>query len=169
MNYIEVVYAFFATFFFSIIFNLRGQKIFFSSFCGALGWYALLLAQNAKYSMTASFFIAAISITVFSELVAKELETPVTTTLIPGLIPLVPGGGIYYTMYYIVSNEFLAARAKGMETLSITVAISVGIFLVSTFFQIFNKFYKYLAILRKYNVEYLNKSWMNNSNDSKNK
>lgn len=162
MNYIEVVYAFFATFFFSIIFNLRGEKIFLSSLCGALGWYTLIAAQNLKYSKVAAFFFAAIAITIFSELVAKELETPVTTTLIPALIPLVPGGGIYYTMYYMVTNEFLAARAKGMETISITVALSVGIFLVSTFFQIFNKFFKYLAILRKYNVEYLNKSWKKN-------
>lgn len=150
MNYIEIVYAFFATFFFSIIFNLSGKKIILTSLCGALGWLALLLAQNAKYSKTASFFIAAIVITIYSEILAKKFKTPVTTSLIPGLIPLVPGGGIYYTMYYIVSNEFLAARAKGMETLSITVAISVGIFLVSTFFQIFNKFIKYLTVLRKY-------------------
>lgn len=159
MNYIEILYAFFSTFFFSIIFNLRGEKIFFSSVCGALGWFVLLFSQSLHYSMTASFFIAAIAITIYSEIIAKELETPVTTTLIPGLIPLVPGGGIYYTMYYIVTNEFLAARAKGMETLSITVALSVGIFLVSTFFQIFNKFFKYLAIIRKYNIEYLNKTW----------
>lgn len=150
MYYIEIIYAFFATFFFSIIFNLRGKKIIFSSICGALGWFTLLLAQNAKYSKTASFFIAAIAITIYSEILGKKLKTPVTTALIPGLIPLVPGGGIYYTMYYIVSNEFLAARAKGMETLSITVALSVGIFLVSTFFQIFNKFIKYLAVLKKY-------------------
>lgn len=86
------------------------------------------------------------------------METPVTTTLIPALIPLVPGGGIYYTMHYIATNEFLQARATGMQTLSITVALSVGIFLVSTFFQIFNKFFRYLAILRKYNIEHLNKT-----------
>lgn len=163
MNYIEIVYAFFATFFFAIIFSLRGEKLFFSSLCGALGWYALIVTQNLKYSKVASFFIAAITITIVSELVAKKLKTPVTTTLIPALIPLVPGGGIYYTMYYMVTNEFLAARVKGMETISITVALSVGIFLVSTFFQIFNKLFRYLTVLKKYNIEYLNKSLKKNN------
>lgn len=90
MNYIEIVYAFFSYFFFfSIIFNLRGEKLFFSSFCGARMVDYFILTTSSLFK-TCFFFIAAIIITIFSEIVAKELETPVTTTLIPALIPLVP-------------------------------------------------------------------------------
>lgn len=151
MNHLEVIYAFFATLFFSIIFNLKGKNIFYASICGSLGWFTFLFCKQLRYSMTTSFFIAAVIITIYSEIAAKILKTTVTTTLIPALIPLVPGGGIYYTMYYLVTSEFLASRAKGIETLSLTVALSVGIFLVSTFFQIFYKglFYFKKNILKK--------------------
>lgn len=151
MNYLELIYAFFATLFFSIIFNLKGKNIIYASLCGAIGWFTFLLCKEFRYPMTTSFFIAAITITIYSELAAKILKTTVTTTLIPALIPLVPGGGIYYTMYYLVTSEFLASRAKGIETLSLTVALSVGIFLVSTFFQIFYKgIYYFKNFFNKY-------------------
>ena len=43
MNYLEVFTAFFATFFFGIIFSLTGKKLIYSSFAGGLGWYTHLL------------------------------------------------------------------------------------------------------------------------------
>ena len=39
MNYLEVLTAIFATFFFGIIFSLTGKKLIYSSFAGGLGWY----------------------------------------------------------------------------------------------------------------------------------
>nr|MBS9776267.1 threonine/serine exporter family protein [Fusobacterium sp.] len=112
LNYLEVLYSFLATFFFSIIFNLRGKKLFYSSTCGALGWFTYLLASQF-YNKTASYFIAAMIITIYSEIFAKRNRSTVTTTLIPGLIPLVPGSGIYYTMSYFVDRNISKAADMG--------------------------------------------------------
>ena len=139
MNYLEVLTAFFATFFFGVIFNLTGKKLIYSSFAGGLA-----------YSKTASFVISAVVITVFSEIIGRIEKTTVTSTLIPALIPLVPGGGIYYTMSFFVENRFPEAFEKGRETIFLTVALSVGIFLVSTFSQILDRTIKYTKVLKKY-------------------
>ena len=47
-----------------------------------------------------------------------------------GIIPLVPGVGIYYTSYDIFMNHLTEASQKGMETLKIAIAISLGIMCV---------------------------------------
>ena len=123
MNYLEVLTAIFATFFFGIIFSLTGKKLIYSSFAGGLGWYThLLFFKELAYSKTASFVISAVVITVFSEIIGRIEKTTVTSTLIPALIPLVPGGGIYYTMS----------------------------FFVSTFSQILDRTIKYTKVLKKY-------------------
>ena len=63
---------------------------------------------------------------------------------------MVPGGGIYYTMSFFVENRFSEAFDKGRETIFLTVALSVGIFLVSTFSQILDRTIKYTKVLKKY-------------------
>ena len=51
MNYLEVLTAIFATFFFGIIFSLTGKKLIYSSFAGGLGWYThLLFFKELAYS-----------------------------------------------------------------------------------------------------------------------
>ena len=42
---------------------------------------------------------------------ARVLKTPVTSTLIASLIPLVPGSGIYFTMSYFVENKIPEHRS----------------------------------------------------------
>jgi len=151
MNYIEVFCAAFATFFFGIIFNLTGKKLFYSSFAGGLGWFSYLLFFNEfHFTKTASFLISAIIITVFAEIIGKWKRVTVTSTLIPALIPLVPGGGIYYTMSFLVENKFQESLEKGRETIFLTVALAIGIFLVSTFTQILYRTLKYTEVLKKY-------------------
>lgn len=151
MDYFEVFSAAVATFFFGIIFNLTGKKLFYSSFAGGLGWFTyLLFFKELDYTKTASYLITAIVLTVFSEVIAKWKSVTVTSTLIPALIPLVPGGGIYYTMSFLVENRFQESLEKGRETIFLTVALAIGIFLVSTFTQILYRTLKYTKILKKY-------------------
>ena len=148
MNYMEVLAATFSTFFFGIIFSLTGKKLIYSSFAGGLGWYThLLFFKEIGYSKTASYVVSAIIITIFAEIISRLKRTTVTTTLIPALIP---GGGIYYTMSFFVENRLPEAFEKGRETIFLTVALSVGIFLVSTFSQILNRTIKYTKVLKKY-------------------
>ena len=52
-------------------------------------------------------------------------------------------------MSYLVENKIEEAVAKGTETILITVAITVGIVLVSTFSQIYYKIRRYNKIKKK--------------------
>ena len=47
--------------------------------------------------------------------------------LLCGIFPLVPGAGIYYTAYYLITKESALFSAKGLETFEIALAIVFGI------------------------------------------
>lgn len=146
---IEIIAAIGSTLAFGIIFNLKGKKLVFASIGGALGWAIYILFKYNGYSEPASFFCSAVGITIYSEVMARVLKTPVTSTLIASLIPLVPGSGVYFTMSYFVENKSVEAAQKGIDTLMITIAITLGIVIVSTFSQIYYKFKRYQNIKRK--------------------
>ena len=52
---------------------------------------------------------------------------PVTLFLISGIIPLVPGGGIFWTAYYLVAEQLSMAATTGFVALKVTIAIAGGI------------------------------------------
>ena len=55
---------------------------------------------------------------------------PVTVFLISGIFPLVPGAGIFWTSYHLVSNDLFAAIQTGAVAIKATIAIAFGILLV---------------------------------------
>lgn len=142
-NIIQILAAMGSTFAFGVIYDLKGIKLLFASVGGALGWSVYILCTAKGSSDPGAFLFAAMSITIFSELSARVLKTPVTSTLIASLIPLVPGSGVYFTMSYFIQGKTEMALEKGIETLLITVAITVGIIMVSTFSQIYYKIRRY--------------------------
>lgn len=146
---IEIIASAGSTFAFGVLFNLKGKKLISASIGGVIGWIIYILFKESGHSEPSSFFLASIGITIYSEVVARVLKTPVTSTLIASLIPLVPGSGIYFTMSYFVENKIEEATQRGIDTLLITIAITLGIVTVSTLSQIYYKFRRYRKISKK--------------------
>ena len=67
---------------------------------------------------------------------ARKHHSPVTVYLVISYIPLVPGGGAYYTMEYLVGGETRLAMETGIHTLFVAGAIAMGIVLVSSMTRI---------------------------------
>ena len=75
--------------------------------------------------------LATIVTATLAEIFARVLKTPATVLLIIGIIPLVPGGGIYYTMEALVNGDMAMFARFGLETVASAGAIAVGSSLVS--------------------------------------
>ncbi|MBE6052486.1 MAG: threonine/serine exporter [Clostridium sartagoforme] len=133
---IEVVAAFISAFAFGIVFNIKGKNLFFAALCGALGWFVYKLALIMGYSEITSLFLASVALSIYSEIFARILKTPVTTFVIAALIPLVPGGGMYYTMVEAITGDIMKSLEIGIKTIASAGALALGIILVSTFTKI---------------------------------
>ena len=129
---IEVIGAFIATFGFGIIFNIKDKNLYFAAICGALGWFVYKLSLSFGLKDTTSLFLASVSLSLYSEIFARILKTPVTTFIIAALIPLVPGGGMYYTMVEVITGDITKSLEIGINTLSSAGVLALGVVLVSS-------------------------------------
>lgn len=143
---IQLLMAFIVTLSFAVIFSVPPKEYVFSGLTGAIGWGAYLIFINVLNSGVFATLIAAIIITLISRIFAVNRKLPVIVFLISGIFPLVPGAGIYYTAFHIFSNEINIAVSKGIETISIALAIAFGIMIV---FMIPQKYFIWRSQLRK--------------------
>lgn len=128
----QTIVAFFASLGFGIIFNIKGKNLSFAAIGGGLSWFCYLFLIQNKISNILSLFIASIIFSIYSEICARYLKTPVTTLVICALIPLVPGAGMYYTMYETISGNVNGAVKLGIDTLASAGALALGVIFVST-------------------------------------
>lgn len=137
---LPVLYAFLGSLGFAVLFNIHGSGLLICGAGGALGWLVyLLMAPFAQGPILQSFF-AAIAISAYSELMSRIRKCPVTGYLLVAFFPLVPGGGIYYTMKYCMDGETALFLSKGMETLGIAGALAVGVLLVSSMVRLMTNY-----------------------------
>ena len=127
MIIVEFIVAMVATISFAILFNAPKKEVVYCGLTGALGWdvyYAM--TQNDCSSVLASL-IATFCLTILARCFAVMRKNPVTMYVLPGIFPLVPGAGIYYTAYYLFNGNTEMSGFKGLETLEIAGAIVFGI------------------------------------------
>ena len=94
------------------------------------GW-AVYLFVSTGHSVVGAAFFAALTVAAISHVMARLRHCPVTVFLICGIIPLVPGGGIFWTAYYLVTDQLRLAAETGFVALKVTIAIAGGIILAS--------------------------------------
>ena len=124
---IGLVAALVSSFGFSLLFNQSKQHWFFSALGGMLCWGIFLLIKHLGAGIFLSTMISGAVIVLYSELMARVKKTPASHYLIIGIIPLVPGGSLYYCMSYAIQGELEIARMYGGEAAQYALGIAVGI------------------------------------------
>ena len=81
-----------------------------------------------------------------------ECKAPVNMYLIVGIIPLVPGGLMYYTMLALVTGDNETFLDRAADAFGEAAAIAMGIFAISSLVRIASNVYKYLE--KKYGSAY---------------
>lgn len=130
------IYAFIATIGFGILFNIRGRNLFIAALGAGISWFCYLFTMKLTSSTFLAYFLASITAGVFSEVMARILKTPATTFVICSIIPLVPGSGMYYSMYEIIKGNASKALNLSLETLSIAGAVALGILFATSMIKI---------------------------------
>lgn len=117
---------------FSVIFNVRGRQLLFTTLGGFLSWAIYLILHALGMGMVSCYFLSSVLITVYAEICARYRRTPATVFLVSAAIPLIPGSSLYATMVYAVHLNGSMFLRQGLNTLLLSGAISAGIILVST-------------------------------------
>lgn len=125
-NIITLLVSFVGSICYAGLFNTRKNRLIDAGLGGLVGWSFYLLAQGLGFAEPTRYFIAAVVINIYSELMAIYRKAPATVFLVVAVMPLVPGGALYDTMKYAVIGSWEEFGKMGAETLRIAIALAMG-------------------------------------------
>ncbi len=133
---VDAVSSLVATVSFAILFNIRGRNVLWAGVGGMIGWLTNSILVNEGISPIFALVVSSIVFSTYSEITARILRTPVTTLIICALIPLVPGGGMFYTMLATVEGDTDKATSLALTTIGNAGALAAGVIFVSTIMRL---------------------------------
>ena len=127
----QFVAAFLGTVAFSVLFSVPKEHYPLCGTIGGLGWLICWICTNPFHmSAVTGSFIATVFIVTASRIASTVRKCPVTLFLIADIFPLVPGIGIYRTVYYTLMQESAQSLYYGRQTIGIALAMVLGIVFV---------------------------------------
>lgn len=116
---------------YSILFNIRRDKLPYASAGGSLAWIIYILASQTTTNAFITNMLAAAFATLYSEIFARIKKAPTTVFLIPSIMPMIPGGGLFYTMSAVINNNSELFEKYFITTIETALGISIGIMFMS--------------------------------------
>ena len=128
---LEFLWAFVSSLGFSLLFSLKGKKLFWASLGGAISWLAYVsIGRLSGDNLFLCGVISSMIATAYAETFARILKTPKTAFVFTGIIPMVPGGGLYYTMSNLITKKYAVALKYAYSTFVTAIALAFGIVVV---------------------------------------
>lgn len=129
---IDIVLQFIASFFGTIAFSIMflvPRKYY--PCCGLIGGFGWITCWIIMHPLGMSYFsgtiVASAVVVLLSRICGVGLRCPATLFMLSGLFPLVPGVGIYWTVYSMITGDLIEASRYGRQTLGTAIAIVLGI------------------------------------------
>lgn len=123
---------------FALLFRVRKSRILWATLGGGLVCIVYVVClKYFRHEFFQNLFPALLG-AIYSEVMARITKSPNTTYLACSIIPLVPGGRLYYTMYYFIVGEMGQFNEALKQTARIAAGLAVGVILVSVFVHILN-------------------------------
>lgn len=116
-----------ATAAFAYLFGLRRADIVLASLGGALAWAVSMAARGLGLPDSGALFAASCAIGLWGEVSGGIRRRPATVYTVAGLIPLVPGGGMYHTMLEAIAGNSLASMETGAATMTAAFSLAAGL------------------------------------------
>lgn len=134
---LQIITGFIGSLGFAVLFNLRGKRMVAAALAGLFSWTLYVLLSYVIPNEPLNYFIVAMAVSLYAEVMARVLKTPTTTFITTSLIPLIPGGSLYYTMAYAFESDLERFLEKGLATLQLAAALALGIIVATTLTRLF--------------------------------
>jgi len=127
---IQLAASFIGTASFSVLFGVPRKYYLQCGVVGMAGWLTyLVFTRYLGFGPAGGTFFAATLVALLSLAAAHRFKCPSTVFLICGIFPLIPGAGVFWSSYFVVSTQMDSALAAGFTAVKITLAIVLGIVL----------------------------------------
>ncbi len=134
-----------ATVGFSLLYHVSWKHMPFIGITGGVCWLVFLVF-NAKMGLGPAAFFASVGLAFCSFLFSRVKQCPMTVFLVPGIIPIVPGCTLFFSVFDLLRGNYHDAAVLAAQSIIICGAIVLGTALVSVipgrFFALFSPRHK---------------------------
>jgi len=148
-NIYQIVLAFIGSIGFAMALNAKRSRILAGGIGGAFSWGIYLFCEYISLSIFASSVASASFSYLYSGILSKIQKAPITVFFAPTIIPLLPGGGLYYTIYSLIEENNEHFYLYGKETLHTSLGLVVGFIICSAIWNFFISISKQHIYLKK--------------------
>ncbi|MGC4020217.1 MAG: threonine/serine exporter family protein [Muricomes sp.] len=131
-----VIGSFIAVGAFAVLLETPRKYLIHAGITGAIGGFVYLFGVQKDLNVVLATFFSALAIALAAHTFARILKAPVTIFLIAGILPTVPGAGMYRIVYYIIANDSAKSSYYLMQTLETAGVIALAIFIMDTLFKV---------------------------------
>ena len=125
---VQTLAAFVGTLAFADLFGVPRAQYITAGITGAVGWCLyLVLVRLAGVSPVVAIILSSVLICILARVAAIAQKCPAQVFLLCGIFPLVPGAGIFWCTYYLVSGQLAESLTTGFGAVKAAVAIVLGI------------------------------------------
>ena len=129
---VQIVASFIGTAAFAVLFGVPRKYYVLCGVSGVLGWILyMVLVRYAAFTAPAATVFATMLVVLSARYFSVLDRCPAIVFLLCGIFPLVPGAGVFWTSYYVVSDQLRLALGSGFMAVKVTIAIVLGIILIS--------------------------------------
>jgi uncharacterized membrane protein YjjB (DUF3815 family) len=136
---LEVIIAFIASLCAAVLFNVNKRNLFLAGLSGTFGWLAFSWLLTTWHDATTATFFGALTVGLYSEIMARIMKSPATIYSVSGIFPIVPGIGAYNTIQCLVESNLAEAAGMAVETAAQAGAIAFGILINTAVFRIITR------------------------------
>ncbi len=134
------IYMLFPTCGFCVLFKVPLKKFPACILIGSLSWACYQFFLYCGASSVPAAFAASCLVGLLSDIASRYLKEAATIFIIPGILCLVPGAGMYYTMLALLQHDMDGVVQNGVSTLMIAGAIAVGLLVVGSLIKMIRTF-----------------------------
>lgn len=132
----QFLWALMSTGGYCFIFNVPRRHIPMASLVGAAGWLTYQYLVLGGYSSIMACFIGACTVALLSDICSRIFKEAATLFIIPGVLPLVPGAGMYYTMQAFLDSSLGDAAQIAWQTSLMAGGIAVALLMVASVIRV---------------------------------
>ena len=140
--------SFISTVLFSIIFNAPRRLLLACGFVGAVAWTIYQFTVDMQFGKVGATFLGSLILGLLSHTMSRRYKRPVIIFIVPGIIPLVPGGTAYEATRFLVSNNYTSAVNTFLEVTLISGAISFGILVAGIIYYLYTRIKQYYGKIK---------------------
>lgn len=124
---LQFFFAAMATIGFAHYFRAPKHMIPISGIVGGIGWVIYICLREVVESPLIYALIAALVVSLLGEILARLKKVPATVIVYSAITPMVPGAGIYYTMYALINKDYMSFIYHGSLTFMLAAGMALGI------------------------------------------